>query len=88
MVQKTHLTPSYWSKLRQDKPGCRKSFFQDIVDLSSQLLKILLHEYFEERISHNNCRVEPSYYIMLFLPHLYNSDSLLENINSQEVEAI
>ena len=101
---------AYWSKLRQDRPGWWKSFFQDMVDLElydpSDLaqadclrycfMHILKNELYTVAVEWNHHIISKSINggpngrpdTMFFLPHLYNTDSFLENVDLQEVEAI
>ena len=101
---------AYWSKLRQDRPGWWKSFFQDMVDLELYnpsdpaqvdclrycFMNILRKELYAVAVEWNHHIISKSINggpngrpdTMFFLPHLYNSDNFLENVDLQEVEAI
>ena len=103
-------TEAYWSKLRQDRMGWQKSFFQGMVDMglhnpSDQVQVKCLRYYFTNTIRKELSTVanewnrhiisksmngEPSGRpdTMFFLPHLYNAEKRLKNIDLEEVELI
>ena len=101
---------AYWSKLRQDRPGWWKSFFQDMIDLGLydptdhvqvECLRYCFMDIVRKEL--NSIAVEWNQHIisrsvnggpsgrpdtMYFLPHLYDAENYLENVDSTEIESI
>ena len=100
----------YWSKLRQDRPGWWKSFFQDMVDLELcdptdhvqvECLRYCFMDIVPREL--NSVAVEWNQHIIsrtvngdpskrpdtvYFLPHFYDAENYLENVDWAEIESI